>query len=311
MQITGSTTPSTVTPLSSDSNTTTLNSPNKNKPSFRFLDDLTSSKLSEGLKNYLTPNKEGKVNEEQLQFALANTMLSEKSIKLGDEFTKYFAKAAASNPSIEDNVKTALQELVSKGSITENEASTLNGVTFKAAQLDTNLDMLYDGKGGPNDPTIAVASLDEALSKATSLIDSYRKGNQDISDRPLTIPSNTKDPLTTADTPSTGGTPDSVTTNRNGFLWKPVSDNNGKLVVLLPSNLSGKVESASIHSSLPPSESNIIETGKFSGIANGSRSHFRFSKPGSSFPDGAYVVAKLSNGGYSTFQIGDSSSRNT
>ncbi len=102
-----------------------------------------------------------------------------------------------------------------------------------------------------------------------------------------------------------------ISVSRSGFLWKPVSENNGKLVILLPQSLTGKVQSTSIHSSLPPGSTNMIESGKFSGDThNGNRAHFRFSKPGDSYPDNAYVVAQLKDGTYTTFQINDSGRRN-
>lgn len=103
-----------------------------------------------------------------------------------------------------------------------------------------------------------------------------------------------------------------INTSRNGFLWKPQSENDGKLVVLLPPQLTGKVQSASIHSSLPPDSNNQIEGGRFSGDThNGGRSHFRFSKSGASYPDNAYVVAQLKDGTFTSFQIKNSGSRNT
>lgn len=102
-----------------------------------------------------------------------------------------------------------------------------------------------------------------------------------------------------------------VSVSRNGFLWKPVSESDGKLVVLLPQSLTGKIKSASVYSSLPPQANNLIESGRFAGDdKNENRAHFRFAKPGSSYPDNAYVVAQLHDGTYASFQIKDSSSRN-
>jgi hypothetical protein len=102
-----------------------------------------------------------------------------------------------------------------------------------------------------------------------------------------------------------------VSVSRSGFLWKPVSENDGKLVILLPQSLTGKIRSASIHSSLPPRSENMIENGRFSGDThNENRAHFRFSKPGSSYPDNTYVVAQLNDGTYTSFQIGSSGARN-
>jgi len=282
----------------------------------KFIEDLTASKLKAGLEDFLKADSSGKVHEEQLQFALVNTMLTNKSIKLGDEFSKSFAKLSAAGGSIEDNVKLALADLVSQSKISQTEADSINGISFKAAQLDNNLTALYDNKGSEGDQTIAVATIDEALSKAASVIDSYRKGTTDIDSRPLTSPSNSisensnQGTVTSSNEVSQTGNGQAVSSSRNGFLWKPVSDSNGKLVVLLPANLTGQVNGVEVHSSLPPSDTSKIESGKYSGNANGGRPHFRFSNPGSSFPDGAYVVARLNNGSYTTFQIGDSSARN-
>lgn len=69
-----------------------------------------------------------------------------------------------------------------------------------------------------------------------------------------------------------------------GFLWKPVSESNGRLVVLLPRGTrSGNV-------SIRDSANNLLDTGKFSGIHNGGREHYRFSKPGSGYPENCKVV---------------------
>lgn len=102
-----------------------------------------------------------------------------------------------------------------------------------------------------------------------------------------------------------------VSVSRNGFLWKPVSESDGKLVVLLPQSITGRVKSASIHTSLPPRNENMIEGGRFAGDThNENRAHFRFSRAGSSYPNNAYVVAQLNDGTYTTFQIKNSGSRN-
>ena len=82
--------------------------------------------------------------------------------------------------------------------------------------------------------------------------------------------------------------------------------------MLFPDNLTGNISSAGIYSSLPPSYENLIEEGDFSGDNhNGGRAHFRFTRPGGAYPDGVYVVAQLNNGQTATFEIDDSSSRNS
>lgn len=78
----------------------------------------------------------------------------------------------------------------------------------------------------------------------------------------------------------------STQASAGGFLWKPVSDSNGKLVVLLPSRYNGKVSSVTVNG----------EKGSFSGIANGNRTHWRFSKPGAGYGSNVRVVAATSSG---------------
>ena len=97
-------------------------------------------------------------------------------------------------------------------------------------------------------------------------------------------------PATTTTASSSGG--------GGGFLWKPVSDSNGNLVVILPSQYNGKVSSVSVNG----------ERGSFSGIANGNRTHWRFSKPGAAYGSNAKVVASTS-GGNVTWTVPNGGSR--
>ncbi len=70
--------------------------------------------------------------------------------------------------------------------------------------------------------------------------------------------------------------------DRNGsqvFLWKPVSDSNGNLVVILPAKFNNLIDGPVTVNGTP---------GRFTSVANGNRSHWRFDKPGSaSGPSGA------------------------
>jgi hypothetical protein len=77
------------------------------------------------------------------------------------------------------------------------------------------------------------------------------------------------------------------------FLWKPTSERDKKLVILLPSSINSSVRSVQIVS---PKATKVLETGSFSGIGNGNRSHFRFKKPGGSYPDGSIVLITLNDG---------------
>jgi hypothetical protein len=91
-----------------------------------------------------------------------------------------------------------------------------------------------------------------------------------------------------------------------GFLWKPVSDKNGDLVVLLPKQLTGRVQEVRV---LSADGKKSLGKGKYSGIGNGDREHFRFSKSGGSYPDGAIVLIKLEDGSTRHVKISDTSKR--
>ena len=91
-----------------------------------------------------------------------------------------------------------------------------------------------------------------------------------------------------------------------GFLWKPQSDKNQKLAILLPPNLAGKVAEVIV---LSPDGKRTLQRGKYSGVGNGAREHYRFSKAGSEFPDGSIVVIKLKNGTTKHMVIKETSAR--
>lgn len=92
-----------------------------------------------------------------------------------------------------------------------------------------------------------------------------------------------------------------------GFLWKPVAESPPHgLVVLLPPALSKDVKSLQI---VDPESGKVLASGRYAGIGNGDRAHFRFSEKGSSFPPGAIVTAISANGERLNFQVANTSSR--
>ena len=91
----------------------------------------------------------------------------------------------------------------------------------------------------------------------------------------------------------------------SGFLWKPISDSDGKLAVLLPQELTGKVSGVKI---LSPS-GEAVATGRNTGVGNGDREHFRFDRQGGAFPDGAIVEITLTSGETRRVEINETSSR--
>jgi hypothetical protein len=73
----------------------------------------------------------------------------------------------------------------------------------------------------------------------------------------------------------------------NGFLWKPVSESDGNLVVILPTEFKERAEQVRV-----VSLSGQIESGTFRGFANGNRQHWRFSSAGSSYTGTVTIISK-------------------
>lgn len=263
--------------------------------------DLTASPSSanssasniESVKKYLLdhlkPDSKGQFNEEQMQHGVVMYLLSQRSLELSQKYSDYIDRYMKHDrASYEDGVKAALAGFVSKGSISKSDADKFASISFSAAQLDGDVKHLYDSIGGGDDKTIATMKASEAVNKVAKKL--------------LTLIS-----------PSTGTSlevngsnlPPANQISSPGFLWKPISESDRKLVVLLPQSISKNILSVSLYKALPPNATNKLEEGVFAGIGNGDRAHYRFKKQGRSYPDGLYVVARLNNGRTFTQQISD------
>lgn len=107
-------------------------------------------------------------------------------------------------------------------------------------------------------------------------------------------------PAVTELDPTDGGT---------GFLWKPQADHGGDLVVLLPSSFNGRVASVEVHDASPPTSASILDTGRFGGIGNGNRTHWRFGRPGSAYGPNVYLTVFTEESETFVYFIADGSRR--
>ena len=89
------------------------------------------------------------------------------------------------------------------------------------------------------------------------------------------------------------------------FLWKPVSEKDKKLAILIPARYSADVLSVMITNP----KGKTIATGKYAGIGNGDRGHYRFGKSGGTYPDGSTVHVRLKDGSEQTLKIADTAKR--
>ncbi|MCC6933938.1 MAG: hypothetical protein IT292_11925 [Deltaproteobacteria bacterium] len=270
---------------------------------------------AEAMKLVLAPDAQGKINEEQLQHGIVYYMLNKQDEKLGKEYLDTFENIVSSmsgEASPEDIVKASLKILVSNGKVSAEDAEKINGISFRAAQIDDNLTALYDSKGSESDNTIAALPMEEALEKTLANLEGLETGEITADARSLNAPSNVA-PQAMAGA-AEGGFPNGSGGSghgggKGGFLWKPISESDGKLAVLLPSSLTGSVAGLEIYSGDPENGGQLLDRGRFTGATNGNRATFRFGKPGSGYPDNCYVVARLDNGQTQKFQIPDSSQR--
>jgi len=257
------------------------------------------------LKGVLTPDAANKVNEEDLFSAIVQERV--KTAK-GDETLKKFqetltqVKDSMKRPDgavpVEDATKAALIKARDAGLLTKEEADKIYSEAFEAAQLDDNKQLLYDGKGGGNDPTIAVAAMEQALLLSSGMIDKFNNGAMKATIRSV---EEANDPKVA----TIGGGSHSESGGSSGFLYKPVSDTTGKLVVLMPSKLAGMIAGVKLYD---PS-GNLLESGQHTGNGNGGRDHYRFKKAGAAYPDGLVVEATLSTGDKVRYRIGETSKR--
>jgi hypothetical protein len=266
------------------------------------------------LKERLVPDKNGKVHEEQLQYGIIGFLLEQKFPKAEKSFEKSVNDALGKGKGYEDAVKSSLQKLVSEKKLTQKDADSIYSTSFRAAQLDSNQNALYDNKGGKNDKTIATEKFGQAAKLAYEYLKDAETGKAKPKARSLKAANESEkkeskpaaQKASSASKSSHSGGSGGIS---NEFLWKPTAEKDGKLVVLLPASLTGDVSSLALYSSLPPTPANRIEDGRYANVGNGDREHFRFSKAGSSYQDGLYVVATLKDGTKVQHQISETSAR--
>ena len=267
--------------------------------------DTFAARIGEILK----PNAEGLVHESELYAALVYERTSSVA---GREAGQAFLGALQSEMQqiaradgyvdVEAAALGALRTLVERDVLTPAQADRIHAESFAAAQLDDNAGALYDDRGSANDPTIATARFDEAIAKARERIAAFDAGSETPPTRPLDDARATGLDHAHTDRANERSGPQEI---GDGFLFKPRSESDGDLVILLPPALAGRVEGLRL---LGP-EGDVVAEGRYTSTANGGRPHFRFDRPGSDFPGPLVVEARLEDGTVRTWSIDDPSQR--
>jgi hypothetical protein len=265
----------------------------------------TESEFDKTLKGLLTPGSANKVSEEELFAALVQERLGKSKGEAAlNEFKEIFGacKERLKKPDgfipVEDAAKQALIEFTAAQKISAEEADAIYSQSFAAAQLDDNKEALFDNRGGGEDPTIAVATMEQALLLSRAVVEQIDNGA-------ITAPKRSVTETTLSKAALVGGHTGATSEAGGGFLFKPVSDSDGKLAILLPSRLAGLVKGIT----LVGPDGTILESGRYSGNGNGGRDHYRFTKPGGQYPDGLSVQATLVTGEVLRYLIKETSDR--
>ncbi len=278
----------------------------------------TDSGSSEGsfeanLRSFLPANSDGMVNEEELFAAVIRERIqSLHGEEAATQYQEFLDKQKQNHTRadgyvfVEDAANAALSDMVAAGTLSAEEAGTVKSESFKAAQLDDNHEKLYDGRGSDTDATIAVADMESALLAARAMIEKIENGEVDAETTP--VADETSVGGSTGSAPSGGST---ITPEGNnvdgadGFVYKPESEKNGNLVILLPAQMAGEVAELL----LKDENGNEVENGQDYGYANGGRQHFRFDKPGADYPSNLTVEVRMSDGSIVEYKIPNPSER--
>lgn len=264
----------------------------------------------------------GPQNEE----AVFSALVKEQVDAIGDvEATKRFdirinqhrkiLERHAGYASEEKAAKFALRDLTRRGTLTKDQATQIYSRCFQAAQSDGNTGALSDGVDVPGALTKVIQAADSALTTARTTLSALSDGTQTLTTRSLGESTAKLDGTATgggkkvsaAVDGSAAGSSDSASPvdGVDGFLFKPVSDTQGKLVVVLPKELTGKISKVVLRSMTGEE----LESGQYGGVGNGEREHFRYNKPGGSYPANLFVEVQLKGGGTKNYSIADPSKR--
>lgn len=94
----------------------------------------------------------------------------------------------------------------------------------------------------------------------------------------------------------------------SGFVWKPVSDSDGKLVVLFGKSRAGEIRNVALVEEGATGDS-VIETLRFVGATNGGRPTFRAALSGRSYPSNVVLVRQDSNAANNCIVVANPGSR--
>lgn len=292
-----------------------------------------SSDFDSIIKKFLPGTDSAEVSEEELFAATVGQRLF--ALKGNEALTKYqeyleSEKLSLTTPSghiqVEQAAISALKKVVADGLVSSAEGDSVYSDAFAAAQLDSNTTALFDSRGGDNDPSKAVALMSEAMLKIKTYLEADESTRSSQTAMSLESASQTgaAGATTAAATIGSGisvssagssisGSGTTVSPNgtyvdgSEGFLFKPVTNNEGNLAVMFSQSWTNNLAAVR----LLDQNGNLVEQGvrKPEGISETGREKFTFSKKGSSYPSNINVEVQFKDGSLQMFNIPDPSKR--
>ena len=247
-------------------------------------------------------DKSTKVNEEELYAVNLYSYLTSKDKTLGTRFLELLPEAIKKSTEIHGSARVfnaadrVMRRLLKDGKIMHDEYQASRDYAFGMSQLDQNKKFLSRTESVALEEGMKIVSTNCAAT--SEAVGAYKRELQKIAKLQRTT-------AATNNSTVAGGSTHSSSSIAEGFLWKPESDSDGNLVILLPSNLVGKASGVRV---LSP-EGNVLAQGRYGGIANGFRQHFRFDRPGSAFPNNSIVEIQMANSENLRFKIANTSLR--
>ncbi len=283
-------------------------------PQFRDSLALAKSVSSQSVVHSSQLNAHQTISEREMFTALAHYRLATRNPAAAQSMAEKLPEAARQFQMQNGYVDTqkvtesVLNTMVRSGELRADEFKSVRQFAFDQAQFDENRASLGVPNGAASEsPELTLVEAlervsENALMQTSSLLadQTAPAGNSQKSKATGAVSGSHASSATSGiHAPDTGAPNDT-------FLWKPESDSNGRLVILLPASLT---EDAVAVSLLSPDGSKVLAQGDFSGVGNGQRKHFRFPKSGGSYPPGTIVQITMKDGSQRQVRIDSTGQR--
>lgn len=308
--------------------TSTAATTQSNQPVTESVATKSASDFTKFFEDILGKKSSKEISEEELfSLSVKKQITDLKDSSVAKEYQSLLdanSKRSDGNFQYETGAKAALVGLVSSGKLTQEEANKIYSQSFVAAQLDGNTNALWDSTSSASDPTKAVMAADLAIAKISAALADITNGKLSVKNQTLSASSSGSP--TSVGSSSSGAASSGSGSNgtkpigsgteidvsgttidgEGGMLFKPISNNQGKLAILMPTQWKHNVDTVWIFDK----EGNQLDVGYSTGYGEtGEREKFTFNRKGGEYPNDIQVKIKFDDGTYKTMTISDPSKR--